>query len=186
MVNENLIKQLLKNGQDVNSKMIRLVIENKNEEKSQIEIVALSDAIKTAAELSVDLVGISLDQNPPIVKAVDHKRLLYERSRSKANSPKTSGLKVTKEFQFRAGIADNDLQRKAANMISYLKLGHPCQVIISSNRRNLREDKDAVVTTLNRVKDLVGDLAKQQGALKANQFGSRGSLMLQPNVKNKK
>jgi len=79
-----------------------------------------------------------------------------------------------------AGIEDNDLNRKVQNMISYLKKGHPCQVAITSNRRHLRQDSDAVITTLGRVSELIGDNGKQQGQMKKNTLGSRGVLLFQP------
>lgn len=83
----------------------------------------------------------------------------------------------------KAGIDDSDLNRKVQNMISYLQKGHPCQVAITSNRRNLRQDSNAVVTTLDRVCELVGENGTQQGVMKKNTFGSRGSLLFQPNSK---
>ena len=71
-------------------------------------------------------------------------------------------------------------------MIKYLRKGHSCQVTLSSNRQNLNQDKNAVETTLNRVREIVGDYALEQRALKKNPRGSFGRLLLQPNNNKKK
>ena len=68
-------------------------------------------------------------------------------------------------------------------MVSYLQKGHSCQVVITSNGRSLREDSNAVVTTLDRVKELVGEVGVQQATMKKNAGGSRGTLLFQPNLK---
>ena len=68
-------------------------------------------------------------------------------------------------------------------MLTYLQKGHSCQVVFFSNRRNLMSDINAVETTLERVKELVGDFGLCQGSLKKNEIGNRGSIMFQPNLK---
>lgn len=188
LLNEHLIRNLLrKSGKDAKSTEIRLMIDREADAKPDIQIMSLTEAIATSGELGVDLVGINLQQEYPIVKAIDYNKLQYKESKKKSagknSGGKVGGTYVTKEFQFRAGIEDNDLNRKVQNMISYLKKGHPCQVMISSNRRNLRQDSDAVVTTLGRVSELIGENGKQQGQIKKNVWGNRGSLLFQPNSK---
>lgn len=187
LVNEHLIRAILrKSSKDAQSTKIRLVIDRGSDAKPDIKLMSLTDAISTTGELGVDLVAINLQQEFPILKAVDYNKLQYEESKKKAvkgTGGKAGSAQVTKEFQFKAGIEDNDLNRKVHRMLSYLEKGHPCQVAITSNRRNLRQDSDAVGTTLGRVRELIGDSGKQQGQMKKNTFGSRGSLLFQPNSK---
>lgn len=183
--------------QTAESVEVRLVIDSgvKGEPSEMKGVMSLMAAIRTSQELGLDLMGISLEQDTPVVKAVNYEKLLYEKKKSdlasgsagKGKKPANAGgPKAKKEFKFKAGIADNDLLRKAENMIKYLLKGHPCQVTITSNRRNLMEDKNAIVTTLDRVRDVVGDNALEARALKKNERGSYGSLLLQPNLKKKK
>jgi len=187
LVNEHLIRNLLRKSRtDAQSTKIRLVIDRGADVKPDVELMSLTQAIATTGELGVDLVGINLQQEYPIIKAVDYNKLLYDESKKKSvkgTSGKVNTAQVRKEFQFKAGIDDSDLNRKVQNMISYLQKGHPCQVAITSNRRNLRQDSNAVVTTLDRVCELVGENGTQQGLMKKNTFGSRGSLLFQPNSK---
>lgn len=135
-----------------------------------------------------DLVGVNLEQDIPVVRCVDYNKFLYEQNKKGSDkkgggSGATGGKKATKQFSFKAGIDDNDLERKANNMVSYLIKGHACQVTISSNRRNLNADKDVIETTLGRLKEIVGEDGSQQGKIKNNQWGNRGTLLFQPNRK---
>ena len=157
-----------------------------------------------SAEHDVDLVGINLTQDIPVVKCVDYNKFLYQQSKKSstststgagsgsgststggdsATSASTGGKKSTKQFSFRAGIDDNDLQRKGTNMVQYLLKGHACQVTITSNRRNLKSDGNIIIKTLERLKELVGEDGSPQGTIKTNEYGNRGTLLFQPNSK---
>ena len=86
-----------------------------------------------------------------------------------------------KEFKFRAGIADHDLERKANNMLQYLSKGHAIRVTLTARQRSLNEDAQAISTTLDRVKELIGDKAVEVRGMKANERKSYGNLLLHPN-----
>jgi len=144
--------------------------------------MSLTEAIEKSAVEGVDLVGINLDQDIPVVKCVDYNKFLYQQNKKGGVSP-TAGNKSTKMFSFKAGIDDNDLQRKAANMVDYLGKGHACQVTISSNRRNLKADTDVINTTLERLTEIVGENGNPQGKIKNNDWGNRGTLLFQPKSK---
>lgn len=190
LTNDDLVTKVMRLNKGKNAKniQVRLVIDQGKGEKSEIEVMSLMEAITKSTELRVDLVAINLEQDVPVISAVDFQKLLYlksKKSSSGGSGGSQSVKKQTKEYKFKAGIEDNDLQRKADNMIGYLNKGHACQVTISSNRRRLMADEDAVVTTLNRVREIVGDNAVESRALQKNERGSFGKLMLQPNTKKK-
>lgn len=86
-------------------------------------------------------------------------------------------------YHGKAGIDDNDLTRKVENLAKYLVKGHTCKITITSNRKNLRRDKEAVVTTLNRVREIVGDRAVEPRALRGNEQGTHAVITFQPNPK---
>jgi len=211
MVNEHLIRVLMhkKNGPPPNADtlMVRLLVDeaqlslskqsdseneckNENEQKrnnhqTSTNLVSLSEAINISTNLDVDLVGISLQQSTPVLRAVDYSKFLYEQSlkQSKMNKKSAKNMKSNKEFTFRAGIDENDLERKLNNMISYLQKGHSCLVIMTSNRRNLLEDQNIISTTLERIQSYVGEHGNPQGQLKTNPIGNRGSILFQPKSK---
>lgn len=188
LINEHLITELLNShnatAEDV---QVRLIIDQARDEKPLIEVMSLTDAINVSSEEDSDLVGINLNQEIPVVKCVDYNKFLYQQSKSSSGgSGSSGGNKPTKQFSFKAGIDDNDLERKAQNMLKYLIKGHACQVTITSNRRNLLDDKDIIESTLDRLKEIIGDDGSPQGKIKKNEYGNRGNLLFQPNSKKNK
>jgi translation initiation factor IF-3 len=158
------------------------------------QIVTLNEAINMSHELSLDLMEVTLKQDPPVIKAVSYDKWLYDQkkklSKKKPSDRKKKGGgegggaisdRPLKEFKFRAGIADHDLERKANNMLQYLSKGHAIRVTLTARQRSLNEDAQAISTTLDRVKELIGDKAVEVRGMKANERKSYGNLLLHPN-----
>mmetsp|Transcript_22193 Transcript_22193/g.48162 ORF Transcript_22193/g.48162 Transcript_22193/m.48162 type:complete len:339 (-) Transcript_22193:3982-4998(-) len=153
------------------------------------QIVTINEAISIAHNHGLDLMEVTLKSNPPVIKAVDFDKYIYEQKRkeSKLSKDKSKGGAISdkplKEFKFRAGIDNHDLERKASNMIKYLDKGHAIRVTLTARQRSLNADAKAIETTLDRVKELVGDKAVEVRGMKSNDRGSYGSLLLHPNKK---
>lgn len=208
LLNEHLIAELLqmkKGAETADSMEVRLVLDlgrrgkgSDDDEESADEaptpttqIVTIRKAINIAHDHSLDLMEVSLKGDPPVIKALDFDKFVYQQKRKdskiKAIKSKEGGGSISdkslKEFKFRAGITDHDLQRKVSNMTKYLTKGHAVRVTLTARQRMLREDTDAINTTLDRVKELVGDKAVEVRAMKSNDRGSYGNLLLHPNIK---
>ena len=152
------------------------------------QVVTLNQAMTIAHKHSLDLMEVTLQQSPPVIKAVDFDKWLYEQKKKEkldaAKKRKGEGGAISdrplKEFKFRAGIADHDLQRKTDNMLKYLGKGHAIRVTLIARQRILNVDAAAIETTFERVKELVGDRAVEVRGMKANERKSYGSLLLHP------
>lgn len=162
---------------------------NESSSTPTTQVTTLDNAISISHELSLDLMEVTLQQSPPVIKAVNFDRWLYEQKKkekaAQSKKKKEGGGAISdrplKEFKFRAGIADHDLERKANNMIKYLGKGHAIRVTLTARQRSLNADAAAIETTLNRVKELVGDKAVEVRGMKANERKSYGNLLLHPN-----
>jgi translation initiation factor IF-3 len=210
LTNEYLIAEILalsgKKGSSVSADtcQVRLIIDSggasksNNDEKDEAvsseasapttQIVTLNEAISIANKHSLDLMEVSLKGDPPVVKALDFDKFVYQQKRKESKAKSKDGVgsisdKALKEFKFRAGIADHDLQRKASNMIEYLTKGHAVRVTLTARQRMLNEDAEAIKTTLDRVKELVGDKAVEVRGMKSNDRGSYANLLLHPSSK---
>lgn len=187
--NEVLIRTLLanSNGATADSIEVRLLVDQGLETKDEISVMTLTEAISRSVEESKDLIGININLDVPVIKCMEVNRFIYQqKKKSSGNGNTKSGNKATKQFSFKAGIDDYDLQRKADNMISYLQKGHASQVTVSSSRRNLNFDDNAILTTLSRILELVGECGKVQGQIKMNEYGNRGNVLIQPDIGSKK
>eukprot|EP00985_Skeletonema_marinoi_P001321 scaffold530_cov148-Skeletonema_marinoi.AAC.3 len=156
---------------------------------NESRVVTLNEAINISHDLSLDLMEVTLKQDPPVIKAVDYDKWLYDQKKklSKKENKKGSDAggaisdRPLKEFKFRAGIADHDLERKTNNMLKYLGKGHAIRVTLTARQRSLKEDAQAISTTLDRVKELIGDKAVEVRGMKANDRLSYGNLLFHPN-----
>jgi len=192
--NEALIRSLLRTNKVTGTEalQVRLVVDKGAGNSPDTSIVTLQSAMEISAKLGVDLIEISLRQEVPVIKAIDFDRLMYEKKKKfKGSSGNGYGggkggggggsNKPTKQFKFRAGIADNDLGRKVQNMIKYVKKGHMCQVTITSSKFRLRQDQGAIQTTLQRVREILGDHVTEPKATKANEAGTFTTMKFEPN-----
>jgi translation initiation factor IF-3 len=86
----------------------------------------LACAIDITHEHSLDLVGITLASDPPVIETVSVDRHLYKlRSRAtRAASAKKRGGVISdcplKEYKFCLGVAKHNLIRKANGMMEYV------------------------------------------------------------------
>jgi len=210
LLNEHLIAALFKKKKrdDVSADTyeVRLIVDqgkNKNMDDDEdgagtgtstptTQITTIHAAITLSHDLSLDLMEVNLSQTPPVIKAVDFDKHLYEQKKKERKSitkkKKEGGGAISdrplKEFKFRAGIDDHDLKRKTNNMCKYLEKGHAIRVTLTARRHMLNADEGAIVTTLERVKELVGELAVEARGLKANEKKSYGSLLMHPKKSN--
>jgi translation initiation factor IF-3 len=101
-MNENLIQVLMRQSDAAaGDLMVRLVIDEGPDQPSSIDVVPLREAMETAIDLDVDLIGINLNQDPPVVKAQDYTKLAYKASAKKQTK---NDKKSTKEFKFRVSL----------------------------------------------------------------------------------
>ncbi len=157
------------------------------------QVLTLVEAMDSAHKHNLDLMEVALKQNPPVIKAVDFEKWRYDMKKRERSLNKGGGIsgaigdKTVKEFKFRAGIADHDLERKTKELIKYLSKGHAIRVTLTARRYSLNEDSSAINTTLERVKEIIGDRAVEvKGSMKGNARGSFGTLLLHPNKNSKK
>jgi len=136
--------------------------------------------VDVSLDLRVDLVGISVNQKPPVVKAQDFSKLSYKIQKSKAAASSKGKAKPAKEYKFKAAIAEHDLQRKVSNVIKYLGKGHTCKIIVMANGFTRRKNQNALVETVDKVKEMVGENGSLGSALKMNEDQSYATMILLP------
>lgn len=101
-MNEDLIQVLIRRYDAAAADlMVRLVIDEGLKQPSSIDVVPLRQAMETALDLDVDLIGINLNQDPPVLKAQDYTKLAY---RASAKKQTKRDKKPTKEFKFRVSL----------------------------------------------------------------------------------
>lgn len=114
-MNEKLIQVLMRRYDAPAAELqVRLVVDEGPARPSSIDIVSLLKAMETARDLEVDLIGINLQQDPPVVKAQDYSKLAYKASSKKQTK---SDKKPTKEFKFRVSIRSSWMKKDIISLI---------------------------------------------------------------------
>ncbi|MBB4119870.1 translation initiation factor IF-3 [Mesonia hippocampi] len=94
-------------------------------------------ALEIAKELELDLVEISPNAKPPVVKAMDYKKFLYEqKKREKAMKAKTSKV-VIKEIRFGPNTDDHDYEFKKNHAVKFLKDGAKLKAFVFFKGRSI-------------------------------------------------
>jgi len=96
-----------------------------------------SEAIRQAQNLGLDLILISEKANPPVCKAVEFSKFLYEEKKRKKEQKDKQVKVVLKEVQFTPNIAKNDYETKKRNIIKFLKKGNKVKATIFFKGRNI-------------------------------------------------
>ena len=78
----------------------------------QLGVKPLPEALALARELSLDLVEVAPNANPPVCRVMDHGRYVYEQEQRRRQSKKKATNVVIKEMKFRPKIDEHDYTTK--------------------------------------------------------------------------
>ena len=139
-------------------------------------------ALSIAEELGLDLVEISPDAKPPVVKAMDYKKFLYEqKKREKAMKAKASKV-VVKEIRFGPNTDDHDYEFKKRNAEKFLKDGAKLKAFVFFKGRSIVFKDKGEILLLRLAQDLE-ELGKVEQMPKLE--GKRMTMFLSPTKKSK-
>ena len=86
-------------------------------------VYSISEALKKAEELGLDLVEITAKVDPPVCKIIDYQKYLYQQKK-KAKEMKANSTKVViKEIRFGPNTDEHDFQFKLKHAIGFLQEG---------------------------------------------------------------
>jgi len=95
---------------------VRLVGEN-----VEVGVYTLSKALEISRELEVDLVEISPNATPPVCKAMDYKKFVYEQKKREKNLKSKATKVIIKEIRFGPNTDNHDYQFKKKHAEKFLR-----------------------------------------------------------------
>jgi translation initiation factor IF-3 len=119
----------------------------------QLGVLKLSDAIRRAQELGLDLVEVAATANPPVCRIVDFGKFKYEAAKHEKDK-KGSSSKL-KEIKFRVNCAEHDYETKMRHAEEFLDKGNKVRVHLQFRGREMAH-QELGMALMVRVK---GDLA---------------------------
>jgi len=184
LANEDLISFVMrKHGKTPPHKVkVRLVIDEGQDKPATVSVVSLADAIEVSVDRMTDLIGTSLDSDPPVIRATALSKLEYRQQQTQQKGNAKS-KKQTKSFRFRSGISDHDLERKLGDMIKSLEKGLECDFSVFSRARRLHQNPNIGFELVERIQLLVAEFGQPKGKPQVNESGTFARVKLMPKKK---
>jgi translation initiation factor IF-3 len=110
------------------------VIDNEGE---QLGVMDRQEALDLARKQGLDLVEISPNAKPPVVKIVDWGKFNYQRTKQLQKSKRTAKNLEVKQMRFGLKISDHDLGVKLNKVNSFLEAGHKVKLTVFYRGREL-------------------------------------------------
>jgi translation initiation factor IF-3 len=98
-------------------------------------IYPTAEALNIAMKLELDLVEISANASPPVCKAIDYKKFLYEKKRKEKEMKANSKQSEVKEIRFTPGTDDHDFDFKAKHAEKFLQDGNKVKAYVQFRGR---------------------------------------------------
>lgn len=100
-------------------------------------IYPLSQALRMAEELELDLVEIAPNSDPPVCKIIDYQKFLYQQKK-KAKEQKANASKIViKEIRFGPQTDEHDFQFKLNHAKSFLQEGSKVKAYVFFRGRSI-------------------------------------------------
>jgi translation initiation factor IF-3 len=97
-------------------------------EGENIGTLSLTDALKKAEEMKLDLIEISPKAKPPVAKITDFGQYRYDTKRKASVAKAKAHVTETKSAQVKIGTGEHDQQLKAKRIAGWLEEGHRVKV----------------------------------------------------------
>jgi translation initiation factor IF-3 len=144
----NNVDKLIRVNEQIRSTKVMLI----NKEGKQLGILDTDKALEIARIEQLDLVEINAKYDPPVVKIMDYKKFLF--NKSKGNSALNKRKDKLKEIKFKITTSKNDYDMKVRSVLGFLKEGRRVRVTVFFRGREITY-KEAGVRILSDVVNVV-------------------------------
>ncbi|OMO80739.1 Translation initiation factor 3 [Corchorus olitorius] len=141
----------------IRSDTVRLI----DEEQNMVGVVSKSQAIQMAADSELDLVILSPDADPPVVKIMDYNKYRYEQQRKKKVQQKKTVRMDLKELKMGYNIDQHDYSVRLKAARKFLNDGDKVKVIVNLKGRE-NEFRNMAMELIRRFQNDVGELATEE------------------------
>jgi translation initiation factor IF-3 len=108
-----------------------------DQDGKQLGVLSRAEALALAAEQELDLVEISPNADPPVVKIVDWGKFNYQKTKQQQLNRKNAKTLDMKQMRFGLKIGDHDLEVKMKKVTGFLEAGHKVKITLFFRGREL-------------------------------------------------
>ena len=130
----------------------------------------MAEALQKARDQGLDLVEVSAEAKPPVVRILDFKKYRFIKKRQQSDSKKKTKTTGTKELRFRPSIGPNDLQIRVDRAREFLDEGNKIKLTVQFRGRQVTHPEIGF-EKINKMIKALADVAKvEQQPRKKNKF----------------
>lgn len=148
-------------NREIKAKEVRLI----NYNGENLGIVTLSEALKIAQEVGLDLIEISPQVTPPVCKVLDYGKYKYEQQKKKNEAKKNQKIVNIKELKLRPMIDTHDYEVKVKQAKKFLAQGDKVKFTMRYKGRELSAN-DMGKEVLNKLLEDLEGICKVDSAPK--------------------
>jgi translation initiation factor IF-3 len=134
-------------NEEIRAAQVRLI----DAEGEMQGVMSARDALRRAFDVGLDLLEISPNADPPVVKILDYGKFKYEAQKKKNEAKKKQKVIEIKEIKVRPNIDENDYQVKMRAMKSFIEEGDKVKVTLRFRGREMAH-QDIGVKVLERIR----------------------------------
>jgi len=124
-----------------------------------VGVVGRNEALAKAVDAGLDLVEVSPNADPPVVKILDFGKFKYEEQKKKNEARKKQKIIEIKEIKLRPSIDDHDYDVKMRSMHKFIGEGDKVKVTMRFRGRELAH-QELGMDVLMRVRGDLEEIAK--------------------------
>ncbi len=134
-------------NEEIRNPQVRLI----DQDGEMLGVMTSREAIQRAYAVGLDLLEISPNADPPVVKILDFGKFKYEQQKKKNEARKKQKVIEIKEIKVRPNIDENDYQVKLRAMKSFIEEGDKVKVTLRFRGREMAH-QELGVKVLERVR----------------------------------
>ena len=127
-----------------------------SDDGTQYGVISIDEARKISNEKGLDLVEVSPEARPPVVKLIDYGKYKYETQKKLSESKKKQVTVALKEIQFRPNIEKHDLDVKLKRAQQFLEHGDKIKMIMQFRGREIAYKKLGLGKFKRILQDVIG------------------------------
>jgi len=148
-----------------------------DEDKEQIGVKSLKEALSIAADKGLDLVEIAPKAVPPVCRVMDYGKFLYELHKKAHEAKKHQKQVQIKEIKFRPKISIHDYSFKVRHVLRFLEDGNKVKITVMMRGRE-KAKPELAQNILKRVFEDTKDNGFQDGGIRRQSWAV--STLLSP------
>lgn len=149
----------------IRAKEVRII----DEDKKQIGVLSLAEALSLAKEKDLDLVEVAPQAVPPVCRITDYGKFLYELHKKAHEAKKHQKQIQIKEIKFRPKISIHDYNFKMRHVQRFLSEGNKVKITVMLRGRE-KAKPELAHQILDRVFEDIKEFGHQDGNIRTQHW----------------